>query len=296
MNHLPSLKALQSFEVIARLGSIGAAARELHVTQAAMSHQLQNLEKQLGAKLFERGPKGVSLTDIAQRYLPIVHGSLHHLRVQTQLLFSCQQDETLTVRVNHTLSHNWLIPRLDDFFNRYPFIHLDLQQVDWPSKYPCRDADVELTNGFAENSDIRAERLFQESWILVSSQSILEQYQDALSSQELSNVPMIQVKGYAENWLHWLSYHQLPLVLPNIRLEVSNSLQALQAVKSGLGVALVRSLVADSELTEGQVVLAMEHRMPTDESHYLITARQRSAKVNFFCEWLSHQVEHFTSL
>ncbi|CAG9001424.1 MAG: Glycine cleavage system transcriptional activator [Candidatus Celerinatantimonas neptuna] len=296
MNQLPSLKALQAFEVIARLGSIGAAAREIHVTQAAMSHQLQNLEKQLGAKLFERGPKGVSLTDIAQRYLPIVHGSLHHLRVQTQLLFSSQQEETLTIRVNHTLSYNWLIPKLDDFFKRFPFIHLDLQQVDWPSKYPCRDAEIELTNGFSENSDIRAERLFQESWILISNQSVLNKYQSALKNKELSSIPMIQVKGYAENWLHWLSYNQLPLVLPNIRLEVSNSLQALQAVKCGLGVALIRSLAADIELKEKQVVLAMDHRMPTDDGHYLITARRRSAKVNFFCEWLSHQVEHFSPL
>ncbi|MFM2483970.1 LysR substrate-binding domain-containing protein [Celerinatantimonas yamalensis] len=292
MQDFPSFKALEAFSTIARLGSIGAAARELKLTQAAISQQLKTLEQQLGHLLFERNPRGVILTDIGQRYLPVVQGSLQHLKMQTQLLFSQQTQETLVVKVNHTFSHNWLMPRINDFLTRYPFIHIELQQVDWPSRVPCKDVDIEITNGFEPSPSVQVEQLFQERWLLVCSPTYQQQYADALALGAISELSAVQVKGYVQHWSHWLSYHQWPLTLPEIRLEVSNSLQALQAAKYGVGIALIRSLAAQDALQMGTLVQARPEVMPTTDSHYLITSRSRTPKVSFFCEWLAQQVLH----
>lgn len=121
------------FEAGARLGAIGAAARELDVSQAAVSQQLKTLETFLGSQLFDRSQRGVTLTPSAQHYLPVVRGVLHHLIAQTQILFGEQQDAVLRLKVNHSIAYNWLMPRLADFTNRYPFIRLDMTLVDWPS-------------------------------------------------------------------------------------------------------------------------------------------------------------------
>lgn len=286
---LPPLRALVAFETVARVGSIGAAARELHVTPAAVSQQLKSLEQFLNCALFERSQRGVILTLAAQQYLPIVTGSLRHLKLQTQILFGEQQSDVLRIKVNHSIGHNWLIPQLSDFATRFPFIRLDLTLIDWPSREPCIDTDVEITNGFIASENTRAERLFQEHWLMVCSPAFKLNNQEALSNQNLSSLPAIQVKGYEESWMQWLCHNQYPASLPNIQLEISNSLHGLEAVKHGVGVMLVRSLVAKQLLLDGKIVLALEGSMPSESGHFLITSNQRSAKVNFFCDWLHHQ-------
>ena len=288
---LPPLRALVAFESVARLGSIGAAARELCVTQAAVSQQLKSLEAFLGTTLFERSQKGVKLTSAAQQYQPIVSGSLTHLKLQTQTLFGEKESDVLSLRVNHTLCHNWLLPRLPLFYQKYPFIRLDIQLVDWPSTTPCQNVDIELTNGKVDSEDCHSERLFQEHWQLVCSPEFKQHYQHQLDAKDFSQLPAVQVKGYQENWLQWLSHNQFDVTLPKVQLEISNSLHALEAVKQGIGVLLVRSLAVSELLKNGDLVLAVDASMPAESSHYLITKNNRSAKVNFFCDWLHHQTE-----
>ncbi|NRF29642.1 LysR substrate-binding domain-containing protein [Vibrio coralliilyticus] len=288
---LPPLRALVAFEAVARLGSIGAAARELCVTQAAVSQQLKSLEAFLDTTLFERTQKGVRLTSSAQQYQPIVSGSLAHLKLQTQLLFGEKETDVLSLRVNHTLCHNWLLPRLPHFYKKYPFIRLDVQLVDWPSTTPCQNVDIELTNGKVESEDTSAERLFQEHWQLVCSPEFKRGYQTQLDERDFSQLPAVQVKGYQENWLQWLSHNQFDAMLPKVQLEISNSLHALEAVKHGVGVLLVRSLAVSELLKSGELVLAVDASMPAESGHYLITKNSRNAKVNFFCDWLHHQIK-----
>ncbi|QFT12124.1 LysR substrate-binding domain-containing protein [Vibrio sp. THAF190c] len=288
---LPPLRALVAFEAVARLGSIGAAARELCVTQAAVSQQLKSLETFFDTTLFERSSKGVRLTSAAQQYQPIVSGSLAHLKLQTQILFGEKETDVLSLRVNHTFCHNWLLPRLASFYQKYPFIRLDIQLVDWPSTTPCQNVDIELTNGKVESEDTHFERLFQEHWQLVCSPEFKERYQEQLDAHDFASLPTVQVKGYRENWLQWLSHNQFEMSLPQVQLEISNSLHALEAVKQGVGVLLVRSLAVTELLKKGEVVLASDAFMPAESAHYLITKHSRSAKVNFFCDWLYHQIE-----
>ncbi|KAB0301526.1 LysR family transcriptional regulator [Vibrio fortis] len=288
---LPPLRALVAFEAVARLGSIGAAARELCVTQAAVSQQLKSLEIFFDTTLFERSSKGVRLTSAAQQYQPIVSGSLAHLKLQTQILFGEKETDVLSLRVNHTFCHNWLLPRLASFYQKYPFIRLDIQLVDWPSTTPCQNVDIELTNGKVESEDTHFERLFQEHWQLVCSPEFKERYQEQIDSRDFASLPTVQVKGYRENWLQWLSHNQFEMSLPQVQLEISNSLHALEAVKQGVGVLLVRSLAVTELLKKGEVVLASDAFMPAESAHYLITKHSRSAKVNFFCDWLYHQIE-----
>ncbi|GIC76266.1 LysR substrate-binding domain-containing protein [Moritella sp. F3] len=286
---LPPQRSLLAFEAVSRLGSIGAASRELHVTQAAVSQQLKNLELFLNCTLFIRNQRGVTLTQAAQQYLPVVSGSLQHLKLQTQILFGQQQSDVLRIKINTSFCHNWLIPKLANFTNKFAFIKLDLTLVDWPSRQPCSDADVEITNGFIDSEDTQAKRLCQEQWSMVCSPAFKQQHFDALEKNDISQLPAIQVKGYEESWMQWLCHHDIPPVSPNIQLEISNSLHALEAVKQGIGLMLVRSLVAEKALVSGELVLAMEGSMPSDSSHYIITANKRSAKVNFFCDWLEQQ-------
>lgn len=85
---LPPLKSLPAFEAAARHLSFTRAAEELHVTQSAISQQVKALEEYLGVTLFRRMNPGLELSDEGQRYYPLVHDSLGHLRSGTSQLLS----------------------------------------------------------------------------------------------------------------------------------------------------------------------------------------------------------------
>lgn len=287
---LPPLRSLIAFKEVSRLGSISATAKEMNVTQAAVSQQLKNLEDFLGCDLFIRNQRGIELTKIALQYLPVVKGSLEHLKLQTQQLFAQPKNDVLRIKINHSIAHSWLLPRLQDFIARFPFIKLDISLLDWPSQTPCSEADIEITNGYTKNKDTSAELIAPEKWSLVCSPTFKKIHRDAFASGNISQLPAIQVKGYEENWMQWFSYHQINSPFPNIQLEISNSLHAIEAVKQDIGLLLVRSLVAQKYLKNGEIVLATEKTMPAKSAHYIITHHKRSPKVNFFCDWLHEQI------
>ncbi len=240
------------------------------------------VETFLDTTLFVRSSKGVKLTSSAQHYQPIVAGSLAHLKLQTQdpLVRRKRNRRVEPLRVNHTFCHgNITSPAI--FLSKIPFIRLDIQLVDWPSTTPCQNVDIELTNGKVESRSTHCERLFQEHWQLVCSPQFKTDHQELLSKPDFAALPTVQVKGYRENWLQWLSHNQFEMTLPKVLLEVSNSLHALEAVKHGIGMLLVRSLAVSELLKKNDLVLASDSSMPAESAHYLITKHSRSAKGEF---------------
>ena len=67
---IPALAALRAFEAVARHASFTRAAEELRVTQGAVSYQVKQFEAELGAALFRREGRSISLTPAAERLLP----------------------------------------------------------------------------------------------------------------------------------------------------------------------------------------------------------------------------------
>ncbi|HLS19817.1 MAG TPA: LysR family transcriptional regulator, partial [Paracoccaceae bacterium] len=98
MRSLLPLQWLRSFESAARHRSFSAAAAELGLTPAAISHQIRSLESELGFKLFERLARRVELTEIGQAYLPSVSTALDDLLVATVGLFGTEREVRITIR------------------------------------------------------------------------------------------------------------------------------------------------------------------------------------------------------
>ncbi|MCW1891573.1 hypothetical protein OK016_29890 [Vibrio chagasii] len=98
-----------------------------------MSQQLKSFKTFLDTTLFERSSKA-KLTSAAQHYQPIVAGSVGSSETTDSNPVWGKETDVLSLRVNHTfLPQHWLLPRLPSFYQKYPFIRLDIQLVDWPS-------------------------------------------------------------------------------------------------------------------------------------------------------------------
>src|ERR1700750_2919305 len=122
MTLLPPLKAVWYFESAARHLNFSKAADELNVTHSAISHQIRALEEWVGQPLFERGARGLRLTESGQQFMPPVRAAFQQLVQAGQAVRLTAHGGPLTVSVLPSLAAKWLVPRLSDFRSRHPDI------------------------------------------------------------------------------------------------------------------------------------------------------------------------------
>lgn len=118
------LNALRAFEAAARHLNFTLAARELYVSQAALSHQIKALEGRLGVALFRRLPRGVALTDEGVALVPTLRDSFDQISAALDLFAGGQLREVVTLGVVATFATGWLLPRLDRFRLAHPEVDL----------------------------------------------------------------------------------------------------------------------------------------------------------------------------
>src|SRR4030088_1090545 len=117
-NHLPPLSALRAFEAAARHMSFSKAADELHVTPAAISHQIHALEEDLGVRLFHRMNRSIELTASAQILLPGLTEAFAGIQSSVRRLRAHNDTGTLTVTASPSFAAKWLLVRLPSFQGR----------------------------------------------------------------------------------------------------------------------------------------------------------------------------------
>ena len=118
------LNALRAFEAVAAHLSFTDAARSLHVTTAAISSHIKSLEEFLETPLFVRHSRSVRLTPQGARLLPGVQRGLGEL---TRAVDQLRQDRTsglLNISLLGSFLQKWLLPRLGDFYQKYPDVDL----------------------------------------------------------------------------------------------------------------------------------------------------------------------------
>lgn len=122
---LPPLNALRAFEAAGRHQSFTGAASELGVSHSAISRHVRGLEDRLGAQLFRDLPRGVELTDAGAQYLSQVSPALDAI-AEASGVFSDKPSGLVSVDSEPLFAAKFLIPKLGDFYERYPEIELRL--------------------------------------------------------------------------------------------------------------------------------------------------------------------------
>ena len=126
-NEFPSLNFLHTFGSAGRNLSFKNAAKNLFVTQAAVSHQIKALEDYLGVKLFHREKRKVFLSEEGQKLLPSVVSGLQGIADSLENIRNYDAEDTIVVGVGSSFSANWLVQRLGAFYQRYPEVNLHMK-------------------------------------------------------------------------------------------------------------------------------------------------------------------------
>ncbi|WP_321799746.1 LysR family transcriptional regulator [Burkholderia sp. BCC1988] len=119
---LPPMQSLVYFEAAARHGSFKGAAKELSVTQGAISKQIGKLESYLQTPLFIRMPNALDLTDEGRKYVRDIRGLLGHTSQVTAALMNSPKAMAITILCDEEMAHLWLGPNLPKFCRENPDI------------------------------------------------------------------------------------------------------------------------------------------------------------------------------
>src|SRR6202011_3954150 len=159
-SHLPPLGALRAFEAAARQLSFSRAAVELHVTPAAVSHQIHTLEQDLGVKLFQRLNRSIQLTASAQVLLPGLTEAFAGIHASVGRLRAHNDTGSLTVTASPSFAAKWLVLRLHRFQEQYPEVDVRISATDDVVDLTRGDFDIAIRYGRGKYPGLDVELLF----------------------------------------------------------------------------------------------------------------------------------------
>ncbi|MCG8615724.1 MAG: transcriptional regulator GcvA [Desulfobacterales bacterium] len=251
-NALPSLNALRAFEAAARLGSFTLAAKELSVTQGAVSRQIKQLEEQLNVSLFHRMHKRLKLTDQGALLLPPMTQAFGIMTRAVEKLKN--QDQDFSLKVHPTFAIRWLIPRLHRFQTRYPDIRVRLTTSSINVDFAQENFDAGITHLGSEIPGVRREKLLKEQLVPVCAPALMQGEHPIRSPEDLRHHTLLHNSPDMTEWRTWAEQQKVGgLSLERGQVfEVDDA--ALQAATAGLGVALGDLFLIRDELDSGRLL------------------------------------------
>ena len=271
---LPSLNSLVVFEAAGRLASFSAAARELHMTQAAVSYAISRLEDQLGAALFLREYRRVRLSAAGQRFHADVAIGLSHIQRSAQSLRAAASGSHVTLACSTAFAAFWMVPRMAQFRADLPKIDLRIQTAD-------RDLDLEgegiplaIRGGnSADWPQYNSEVLAAEEIYPVCSASYMSAHGDVTSPGDLLDQPLIHLEEpyrSAATWRDWFASAGVIGARVPKGLQINDYVLVIQSVLEGQGVALGWRHLVESMVAKNVLIRMSDHTLETGMNFHVI--------------------------
>ncbi|HSR72011.1 MAG TPA: transcriptional regulator GcvA [Kiloniellales bacterium] len=287
---LPPLNALRAFEAAARHLSFTKAAEELHVTQAAISHQVKGLEESLGRPLFRRFNRRLMLTDAGQAYLPALSEALDAIEQATRRL-QASDGGPLKVSAANSFAAKWLLPRLPRFRQRHPEIDIQVSASDTLVDLLRDDFDMGIRFGRGHYPGLLVDHLFDDVVFPVCSPRLRDGPHPLDAPEDLRYHTLLHddVTGSdMPDWRKWLAAVGVKGLNAERGPFFSHSSLAIQAAIEGQGVALARGSLVALDLEAGRLIRPFGPPLPSNFACYLVLAPQTAErpKVKAFRAWL----------
>lgn len=284
---IPSLKLLMGFEAAARLGNFSRAADELYLSQSAISHQIQDLQEQIGQHLFRRVGRGVELTVAGAVLQRSVQRALETLRNGMEGITTYLNPGLVVIVCPAPLLHGWLQPRLERLQIVIPDL-LPLLSTDETARYIDED-NVDITIG---ERPIREEGLLetpflQDEWVLVARSDVASRLVDIQISQHHQHAALVCLEqsltsdDTAVYFREHLAKFSKKAIYDDGRL-------LLDAVLRGKVVALLPRLLAEEYIALGQLVILPNYPRLPGKTWWLsrVAGQPRSDLIVQVYDWL----------
>lgn len=286
MRRLPSLRGIQAFEAVARLGNLAAAAEALGITASAVSHRVRGLERELGIHLLHRTPRGLVLTHAGRRYRGAVEAAFAGLAEATAELLGPDLSRPLTISLTSEIGLRWLMPRFHRFRAQHPDIDTAILSTYHVVDLQAGEADVALRYGAGRWPGVEAEPILRFSVSPVCAPTVQKAIAGRPLRDALASVTFIR-EDY-DDWDLWLKEAGLADFVPSRELRFVDYSMAISSAVNGHGLLLGYSGYVDVEVAAGQLVYPFDLSVATGKGYHLAYRKERLAdpRVQAFRDWV----------
>ena len=290
---LPPLNALRAFEAAARLSSATKAAEELHVTQAAVSHQIRLLEDSLGVELFRRLPRGLMLTDEGQLLLQPLSEAFDQIAGAVERIRGRAASGVLSVTAPPSFAGGWLVPRLIRFQALHPEIEVHIHSSPRLVDLAREPIDIGIRYGRGNWPGVNALRLMDEDIFPVCAPGMLEAERPLRRPSDLKHHTLIHNDRFPDDWQRWLSAAGVRGIDPFRGPTFDTTSLTHEAAATGLGIAIGRTRLTHRELESGRLIAPFSINLPEEYAYYICSAPNRhdQPKARAFCQWIKEEAK-----
>ena len=286
---MPNYVLLRAFEAAARLESFTLAAKELHLTQSAISHQIKELEEYFGKPLFFRKNRKVEPTSEGRRLLESLSRIFDVIEAACNEVTLAPNSQVLALHCSPSFAAKWLSPRLPEFIKANPDITIRMTSGAEPiDLLRNQEIDVAISYQFTHTGPgITSVSLGEEKIIPMCSPDLID---PKVPVKELmSTLTLIESSLNLHTWERWFEINHLKN--PSSRkMSFDRAALSISAAVDGIGAVLESVRFAERELSRGELVeIGQQIFLPTtDRTHFLSyrSNTKNSQKIKLFNEWI----------
>lgn len=291
---LPPLNAVKAFESSARHLSFSKAAKEMFLTQGAISKQIKILEDYLGKPLFERVNRGLKLTKKAEEYYANIALALDSISSSSSSFkdYSDSKDRTILVSAFTSFANYWLIPRIEDFHKKHPDIKIYVSTAYAPeSKGLVTDYDILIWGYKYKFGNLKNIKIDDEEMVLVGAKSLISKkiknVKDLLGYTFLQNNYRPEVLN---NWMKSAGVNDKSI---KHKLSFDYLFMMIESAKQGLGLAFIPKFFAQELIDKGILINPLKIRYKTNFAYYIVYPHQNvNEDVKKFSDWMIKELHH----
>jgi len=283
-NRLPPLNAVKAFEAAARLGSFVAAADALCVTQPAIGRHIKQLERWLGVPLFDRHPRGVTLTHAGLTYYTAVTAALQQIHDAGHELAARAAERRLRILVVPGFATRWLNRQIDAIMALQPGLRISIEPNATFTEVNAGQADIGIAYGPAHHFPQRVATLAMPAVFPVCSPGWLAAHPAIATAGDLLTRRLI----HEDDGWWWTTWFNAVGVKQHVQAQVSyiSVDHAIDMAQAGHGVALANGILVQAELADGRLVRPIGQEAVLDGYQLLRPAGVRHPDADWFCGWL----------
>ncbi len=285
---LPTIPSLLALEAVDRLGSASAAADDLALTQSAVSHQLKQLEAQMGVDLISRDQMRLQLTPAGAEFAQEARYLLERLGRASVKLRANPTGGSLNLSILPSFGLNWLAPRLKDFVRAHPEITVNLQTHNLPFSFEASQAQAAIHYGTRDWPDVNYLPLMPKHVLPVCAPALIDT--PARHAKDLLQHPLLHLETHPDSWEQWFGLHGVATSkLEGMLFDQSSTMT--QAALHGLGIALLPTFLAEDEIAQGRLCLAIPGPAVSLGEYFLVWPEKQATnypRIKFH-EWLMTQ-------
>ena len=267
---LPPLTALRTFEAAARHESFKNAADELHVTNAAVSHQIKALEETLGMSLFRRRGRSVQPTDAAKRFALQIGKAFDGIEAATTDILGSPMRGTLRISVTPFYGNRILLPRLSRFHALFPDIRVEPDMGATYIDFRKSDLDGGLRYGTGSWPGLTSIPLHTDELVPVAAPSVVSDRTLPLRAEEIALLTLGYIEGQKHDWAAWFDLIKYVGPPTENMIGYGSRARVVDLAFSGHGVALADVRLTAADVAAGHLVRLNETPVSTGRGMWLV--------------------------